>query len=79
MKRLALAGVHLGDPDRHWRARQESNLYQELRKLSFYPLNYGRRVVIVACLRENFSKPENKRGNTVPRPPRTHPCIETVV
>ena len=25
-----------------WRARQESNLYQELRKLSFYPLNYGR-------------------------------------
>jgi len=42
-------------------------------------LNYGRRVVIVACLRENFSKPENKRGNTVPRPPRTHPCIETVV
>lgn len=24
-----------------WRARQESNLYQELRKLSFYPLNYG--------------------------------------
>ena len=26
-----------------WRARQESNLYRELRKLLFYPLNYGRR------------------------------------
>ena len=25
-----------------WRVRQESNLYQELRRLSFYPLNYGR-------------------------------------
>ena len=25
-----------------WRARQESNLYRELRKLLFYPLNYGR-------------------------------------
>ncbi len=32
-----------------WRARQESNLYQELRKLSFYPLNYGRKGDIVAC------------------------------
>ena len=28
-----------------WRARQESNLYRELRKLLFYPLNYGRRVL----------------------------------
>ena len=26
----------------NWRARQESNLYQELRKLTFYPLNYRR-------------------------------------
>ena len=25
-----------------WRARQESNLYQKLRKLLFYPLNYRR-------------------------------------
>ena len=25
-----------------WRARQESNLYLELRRLLFYPLNYGR-------------------------------------
>ena len=31
-----------GKPRICWRARQESNLYQELRKLSFYPLNYGR-------------------------------------
>lgn len=44
-------GVAIADPLRTrctreflswWRARQESNLYQELRKLSFYPLNYGR-------------------------------------
>ena len=27
---------------KNWCARQESNLYQELRKLSFYPLNYRR-------------------------------------
>lgn len=30
-----------------WRARQESNLYQELRKLSFYPLNYGRKEAVL--------------------------------
>lgn len=27
----------------NWCARQESNLYQELRRLPFYPLNYGRK------------------------------------
>src|SRR5690625_1978854 len=38
-------------PDhRIWRARQESNLDLELRRLLFYPLNYGRvKHNIVAC------------------------------
>lgn len=40
-----------------WRARQESNLYQKLRRLSFYPLNYGRGVVIVACFVETVLYP----------------------
>lgn len=39
----AEAGIQVPSLIRDWRARQESNLYQELRKLSFYPLNYGRR------------------------------------
>src|SRR5690606_17915665 len=48
------------NPLKTWRARQESNLYQELRKLSFYPLNYGRRAVIVACLSRFICVPMNK-------------------
>lgn len=36
-----------GNPLISWRARQESNLYQELRKLSFYPLNYGREEAVL--------------------------------
>lgn len=36
-----------------WRARQESNLYQELRKLSFYPLNYGREEAVLYLKQES--------------------------
>lgn len=38
------------ESSKFWRARQESNLYQELRKLSFYPLNYGHREAVLYLL-----------------------------
>src|SRR5690606_38469748 len=44
-----------------WRARQESNLYQELRKLSFYPLNYGRKE---ATLYPYFAPLRRRSGQT---------------
>lgn len=38
------AGLQVPSLMHTWRARQESNLYQKLRKLLFYPLNYRRTV-----------------------------------
>src|SRR3546814_11847880 len=37
-----------------WRARQESNLHLELRRLSFYPLNYGREAGYCSVFAWNF-------------------------
>ncbi len=54
---LLLAEIHRPRDDQNfnlWRARQESNLYLKLRRLLFYPLKYGRRVDIVACLAQVF-------------------------
>lgn len=35
------SGVSFRFPGERWYPRQESNLYLEFRKPSFYPLNYG--------------------------------------
>src|SRR5690554_2634107 len=71
---------YIGHVRRFWRARQESNLYQELRRLPFYPLNYGRRVAIVACLRNPALKHQSRYNRvfrccpTVTRNVARKPC-----